>query len=49
MGYASVKVKQFMFFFKDGLKEKVIFFYYQTFFSLQLILKEEHVSDQKMV
>ena len=34
---------------KDGLKEKGHFFLLSNFFSLLLILKEEHVYDQKMV
>ena len=34
---------------KDGLKEKGHFFLLSNFFSLLLILKEEHVSDQTMV
>ena len=32
---------------KDGLKEKGHFFLLSNFFSLLLILKEEHVSDKK--
>ena len=35
--------------FKDGLKEKGHFFLLSNFFSLLLNLKEEHVSDQKMI
>ena len=34
---------------KTGLKEKGHFFLLSNFFSLLLISKEEHVSDQKMV
>ena len=34
---------------KDGLKEKGHFFLLSNFFSLLLILKEKHVSGQKMV